>query len=82
MVEYAREQLARLHNVAASAIPQPRAGAFADWGLDPFGGDWSPAGPLRPFPPLLAAADYCLGWRTQEPAVKREMAGSRHPCLL
>ncbi|MEA2231371.1 MAG: hypothetical protein QOD83_1187 [Solirubrobacteraceae bacterium] len=41
MVNHARRQLARLHDIPPESVPQPEIGAFADWGLDPFGGGWN-----------------------------------------
>jgi len=41
MVDHAIEQLALLHGIQASEIPPPVVGAFADWGLDPYGGGWN-----------------------------------------
>jgi monoamine oxidase len=41
MVAHAREQLALLHHVPLSAIPEKAVGAFADWSFDPFGGGWN-----------------------------------------
>jgi monoamine oxidase len=39
MVDRAMEQIRLLH--APFTIPEPSVGAFADWGLDPFGGGWN-----------------------------------------
>lgn len=39
MIERAMEQLRLLH--AFPGIPAPAVGAFADWGLDPYGGGWN-----------------------------------------
>ena len=41
MLEHAKAQLALLHGIAPECIPDPQVGAFADWGLDPFGGGWN-----------------------------------------
>lgn len=41
MMWYARKQLALLHGVPLVDIPEAEVGAFADWGLDPFGGGWN-----------------------------------------
>lgn len=41
MVRHATDQLALLHQIDAADIPAPVVGAFADWGLDPFGGGWN-----------------------------------------
>jgi monoamine oxidase len=42
MIARATEQLALLHGIEdPKAIPTPVVGAFADWGLDPFGGGWN-----------------------------------------
>lgn len=41
MVRHATEQLALLHGIDPASIPAPMVGAFADWGLDPYGGGWN-----------------------------------------
>ncbi len=41
MLRHAKDQLALLHGVDVSAIPDPELGGFADWGLDPYGGGWN-----------------------------------------
>ncbi|MGN6216038.1 MAG: flavin monoamine oxidase family protein [Solirubrobacterales bacterium] len=41
MIAHALEQLARLHEIRVEEIPEPTAGAFANWGFDPFGGGWN-----------------------------------------
>jgi monoamine oxidase len=41
MVRHATDQLALLHDMPAEEIPAPVVGAFADWGLDPYGGGWN-----------------------------------------
>jgi monoamine oxidase len=41
MLRHAKTQLALLHDVPEDQIPDPVVGAFADWGLDPFGGGWN-----------------------------------------
>lgn len=41
MLRHAKDQLALLHDIPVSEIPDPVVGAFADWGLDPFGGGWN-----------------------------------------
>jgi monoamine oxidase len=41
MLRHAKDQLALLHDVPVDDIPDPVVGAFADWGLDPFGGGWN-----------------------------------------
>jgi monoamine oxidase len=41
MLEHAKAQLALLHDIPTECIPDPQVGAFADWGLDPFGGGWN-----------------------------------------
>jgi len=41
MLRHAKDQVAILHGVPVDAIPDPLIGAFADWGLDPYGGGWN-----------------------------------------
>lgn len=41
MIKHAREQLALLHDIPLSQIPEKCVGAFADWSLDPYGGGWN-----------------------------------------
>jgi monoamine oxidase len=41
MVRHATAQLALLHRVAPTRIPDPVYSAFADWGVDPIGGGWN-----------------------------------------
>jgi monoamine oxidase len=41
MMWHARNQLALLHGIPLADIPEAEAGAFADWGMDPFGGGWN-----------------------------------------
>jgi monoamine oxidase len=41
MIRHATDQLALLHEMVPFEIPKPVVGAFADWGLDPFGGGWN-----------------------------------------
>ena len=41
MLGHAKAQLALLHQVPEADIPDAEVGAFADWGLDPFGGGWN-----------------------------------------
>jgi monoamine oxidase len=41
MIRHAREQLALLHDISVDDVPEAVVGAFADWGLDPFGGGWN-----------------------------------------
>jgi monoamine oxidase len=41
MVDHATTQLALLHRIYPSMVPKPVVGAFADWGLDPYGGGWN-----------------------------------------
>jgi monoamine oxidase len=41
MLYHAKCQLALLHDISPCDIPDPVVGAFADWGLDPFGGGWN-----------------------------------------
>jgi Flavin containing amine oxidoreductase len=45
MLRHAKTQLALLHDIPESKIPDPVVGAFADWGFDPFGGGWNFWGP-------------------------------------
>jgi hypothetical protein len=41
MLDDAKTQLALLHDISESDIPEPVVGAYADWGADPFGGGWN-----------------------------------------
>jgi monoamine oxidase len=41
MLEHAKTQLALLHGIPESEIPDPIVGAYGDWGRDPFGGGWN-----------------------------------------
>jgi monoamine oxidase len=41
MLRHAKAQLALLHRFDESHIPDPKFGAFADWGDDPIGGGWN-----------------------------------------
>src|SRR5919197_1006700 len=41
MLRHAKTQLALLHDIPESKIPDPVVGAFADWGFDQFGGGWN-----------------------------------------
>ncbi|HEY1349276.1 MAG TPA: FAD-dependent oxidoreductase [Ktedonobacteraceae bacterium] len=40
MCQRAREQLALLHGIQESEIPDPVYAAYADWSMEPFGGGW------------------------------------------
>ena len=41
MLAHAKTQLALLHDIPESEIPEPVVGAYGDWGRDPFGGGWN-----------------------------------------
>lgn len=41
MVERAKKQLALLHGLNLTEIPDPIIGAYTDWTQDPYGGGWS-----------------------------------------
>jgi monoamine oxidase len=41
MLRHAKAQLALLHDIPEASIPDPKAGAFAYWGLESTGGGWN-----------------------------------------
>ncbi|MDQ3933283.1 MAG: FAD-dependent oxidoreductase [Actinomycetota bacterium] len=61
MLRHAKQQLALLHAIPEDEIPEPVVGAFADWGLDPFGGGWTSWAPQVNVKEAMTAIKTPLG---------------------
>jgi monoamine oxidase len=61
MLAHARTQLALLHDIPESEIPDPVVGAYGDWGRDPFGGGWNFWNPRVDVHDVMTAVKTPLG---------------------